>query len=398
MPMNGEGLLHNRRFRTFFLGSLVSLAGRSMTPVALAFGVLQKDGGQQALGYVLAAQMVPLILLTLVGGAVADRFDRGGVLRWSNATTGLTQLCTAALLFGPAPIYAIVPVAVLNGAAGAFTTPALRGVLPEIVPADQLTRANSLLKTARNGAQIGGPVVAGLLVAASSGSLALAIDGAAFLFAAWLMGRLDLGPPRPAEERSSLLRDLKEGWSYFSDTTWIWTVTTAFLLMNVLQTGIWQILGPILAYESIGASGWGIVLSAKAIGLVVASVYLIRFAGRRRVASALAVMSLAGLPLFVLGITQELSLLAVAAFVGGLAAAYCGIVWDTALQTHVPNAMLSRVAAYDDLGAYIGIPLAQMTAVAIGATVGYQTAAAVGGVLFAVAALLPLAGRSIRRR
>ncbi|MFE0291366.1 MFS transporter [Nocardiopsis alba] len=315
--MNGEGLLRNRRFRTFFLGSLVSLAGRSMTPVALAFGVLQKDGGEQALGYVLAAQMVPLILLTLVGGAVADRFDRGRVLRWSNATTGLTQLCTAALLFGPAPIYAIVPVAVLNGAAGAFTTPALRGVLPEIVPADQLTRANSLLKTARNSAQIGGPVVAGLLVAASSGSLALAIDGAAFLFAAWLMGRLDLGPPRPAEERSSLLRDLKEGWSYFSGTTWIWTVTTTFLLMNVLQTGIWQILGPILASDSIGASGWGIVLGAKAVGLVVASVYLIRFAGRRRVASALAVMSLAGLPLFALGITQELPLLAGAAFVGG---------------------------------------------------------------------------------
>ena len=228
-----------------------------MTPVALAFGVLQKDGGQQALGYVLAAQMIPLILLTLIGGAVADRLDRSKVLRWSNATTGLTQLCVAGLLISSVPIYAVFPVAVLNGAAGAFTTPALRGVLPEIVPSDQLTRANSLLKTARNGAQIGGPVVAGLLVAASNGSLALAIDGLAFLFAAWMMGRLNLGPPKPTKERSSLLHDLKEGWSYFSRTTWIWTVTTAFLLMNVLQTGIWQILGPILASESIGASGWG---------------------------------------------------------------------------------------------------------------------------------------------
>lgn len=396
--MNSEGFLQNRPFRIFFIGCLVSLAGRSMTPVALAFGVLQKDGGQQALGYVLAAQMIPLILLTLIGGAVADRLDRSKVLRWSNATTGLTQLCVAGLLISSVPIYAVFPVAVLNGAAGAFTTPALRGVLPEIVPSDQLTRANSLLKTARNGAQIGGPVVAGLLVAASNGSLALAIDGLAFLFAAWMMGRLNLGPPKPTKERSSLLHDLKEGWSYFSRTTWIWTVTTAFLLMNVLQTGIWQILGPILASESIGASGWGVALSAKAVGLVIASLYIARFASQRRVASALAVMSLAGLPLFALGITQNLSLLAVAAFVGGLATAYFGIVWDTALQTQVPNSMLSRVAAYDDLGAYIGIPLAQITAVAIGATVGNQTVAVAGGVLFTVSALLPIASGSVRRK
>lgn len=396
--MNGEGLLQNRHFRIFFVGCLVSLAGRSMTPVALAFGVLQKDGGQQALGYVLAAQMIPLILLTLVGGAVSDRLDRSKVLRWSNATTGLTQICVAGLLISPVSIYAVLPVAVLNGSAGAFTTPALRGILPEIVPSDQVMRANSLLKTARNCAHIGGPVVAGLLVAASSGSLALAIDGLAFLFAAWMMGQINLGPPQSTKEGASLLHDLKEGWSYFSSTTWIWTVTTAFLLMNILQTGIWQILGPILASESIGASGWGLVLSAKAVGLVIASVYLIRFASQRRVVSALAVMSLAGLPLFALGITQNLPLLAIFAFVGGLAAAYFGIVWDTALQTQVPNAMLSRVAAYDDLGAYIGIPLAQMTAVAIGATVGNQTVAVVGGVLFAVAALLPVTSRSVRRK
>lgn len=396
--MNSEGLLRNRYFRIFFTGCLVSLAGRSMTPVALAFGVLQKDGGQQALGYVLAAQMIPLILLTLVGGAVADRLDRSKVLRWSNATTGLTQICVAGLLISSVSIYAALPAAALNGAAGAFTTPALRGILPEIVPSDQLTRANSLLKTARNGAQIGGPIVAGLLVAASSGSLALAIDGLAFLLAAWMMGRLNLGPPQPTKERSSLLHELREGWSYFSSTTWIWTVTTAFLLMNVLQTGIWQTLGPILASESIGASGWGAVLSAKAFGLIIASVYLIRFSSQRRVVSALTVMSLAGLPLLALGITQNLLLLAISAFIGGLAAAYFGIVWDTALQTQVPNVMLSRVAAYDDLGAYIGIPIAQMTAVAIGATVGNQNVAVVGGVLFAVSALLPIAGRSVRHK
>jgi MFS family permease len=262
----------NRKFGNYFAGRSVSAMGTVMTRVALPFAVFARPDGIRALGFVLAAQMIPLVLLTVIGAGIADRVGRSTVLTLSNSLSGLSQLAIAGVLFDHIGVCWIVPLACVNGTAEAFTMPASRGVLAELVATDQLTRANSLLKTSQNVAQVVGPTIAGIIVAPSTGGVALIFDAGTFLFAALMMYRLNLGDSQRKSD-TSFAADLREGWRYFSTSRWLWSVTLAFAVINVMQQSVWQILGPIIAEQSFGASGWGFILSVRAVGLLTASLY-----------------------------------------------------------------------------------------------------------------------------
>lgn len=191
-------------FRVFLAARLVSLLGSSMAPVALAFAVLDASGSAGDLGVVLAAHMLPLLALLLVGGAVADRFPRRTVLVAANLGSALTQGAVAALLLtGHYSLPAVAGLELLNGALAAFTTPALRGVLPQLVDKSQLRQANSALATTRNLTKILGPGLGGLLVVAAGSGPAIAFDAATYLIAAGLFLRLPLAGTASERARSA---------------------------------------------------------------------------------------------------------------------------------------------------------------------------------------------------
>jgi MFS family permease len=385
----------NRRFGLFLAGRSVSTMGGAMTPVALAFAVLARPGGTSAFSFVFAGHMISMVSFTAIGGATADRFSRSTVLTWSNSLFGLIQLAIAGVLFSHIGVYWIVPLSCIYGAVEAFAAPALRGALTEVVTTDQLTRANSLLNVLRNIAQVGGPTIAGIIVSTSTGGVALVIDAATFLFAALMMHRLNLARPQRTSN-ATFASDLREGWGYFSTNRWLWSVTLAFAVINIMQQGVWQILGPIIAERSFGATGWGIVFSVRAVGLVIASAYLVKYARPRRLGPAMAGMSLAALPLVTLGVWPTVPALAATTFVAGLVSAYSGIVWSTALQSKVPRELISRVTSYDDLGALAGVAVARLVVVALATAVGFPILAVGGGILCILAALAPLSVRSVR--
>lgn len=172
-PRRGEvvaGPWQQTGFRWLFAGQLVSLAGGSMTPVALSFAVLDASSRSGDLALVLAAQSLTLLAFLLLGGAVADRVPRGRVLVLSNLGACATQGGVAGvLLSGHYHLGLIVALEAANGTCTAFTTPALRGVLPQLVHPAVLPRANSILSTSRSATRVLGPTVAGVVVAAFGG-------------------------------------------------------------------------------------------------------------------------------------------------------------------------------------------------------------------------------------
>jgi hypothetical protein len=242
-----------------------------------------------------------------------------------------------------------------------------------------------------------GPTVAGLLVASAGGGWAIAADAASFLIAAACMTRVRV-PAHPTAGPASLVRDLREGWGYFRSLPWIWSITAAFAVINAIQQGAWQVLGPVIAKASFGAPGWGLVLSARAIGLLVFSAVMLRWGVRRRpLLVGLPGIALGSVPLILLGLHSGLPALAAATFVAGGGSAVFGIIWDTTMQSNVPNQMLSRVSSYDDFGSYAAIPLGQLSVVPIAGLIGVTAVAVIGGAAYAVAALLPLTLVSVRR-
>ncbi|MGI8417857.1 MAG: MFS transporter [Nakamurella sp.] len=383
-------------FAWFFAGRLTSLLGSSMAPVALAFAVLDASNRADDLGLVLAANLVPHLLLLVVGGATADRFPRRTVLVAANLGSALTQGAVAAILLtGSYSLPLIAGLEFGNGVLAAFTTPALRGVVPELVDASQLQQANALLGSTRNATKIIGPTVSGVLVAAVGSGSAIAFDAATYAVAAVRLLRLGGGKNAPAQ-RIPLLRDIRQGWSYFRSVRWLWPVSLTFFVVNLVQTGPWQILGPDIVSRHGGPRGWGLVLSARAVGLLVMSAGMYRLVVRYYLRITIAASVVAAVPLLGLGLGLSTPYLIVAAIIGGVGSSASAISWDTAVQGHIPRDKLSRVASLDDLLSYAAIPLGQLAAGPLAGVFGARPVCLVSALVWTAATVVPLLNRSVR--
>ncbi|MFE7589277.1 MFS transporter [Kitasatospora sp. NPDC057512] len=391
--------LRQPSFRWYFAGESVSLLGSSMAPVALAFAVLDASAQAGDLGLVLAARMLPMLGFMLIGGVVADRLPRRLVLVSANLGSALTQGAIAALLltghYSPWPIAAL---GFLNGVLGAFTSPALRGLLPELVARDGLQRANALLGMVKNGTKVFGPTISGVLVVAAGGGAAIALDALSYLLAAAFLARLPASPGRIASKgRRHFARDLREGWDSFRRTSWVWPVTLAFCAVNLVNTGSWQILGPQLTADVFSPVTWGLVLSVRGVGMLLSSSLLYRLTIRRFLLWGQLAVTLNALPLLALGARLPMPWLIAASFVAGVGSSVSAIAWDTSLQEHIPPGVLSRVAAYDDLFSYLAIPVALLAVGPLSQSFGPYAVTTVSGLLFVVIALLPLVVPAVRR-
>ncbi len=363
-----------------------------MSPVALAFGVLEVTDSAAWLSAVITAALVPMVGALLLGGGIADRYRRDTVLCLTSLGAGLTQVGVALLLLTHQHPAFLLPLSALNGIFQGLTKPALRGIIANLTAGRGIQSASSLLASVRNATQIIGPTAAGLLTASVGGGWAIAVDAVSFLLAAACFARMslpDLPPPR-SESGSTMLGELREGWDYFSSQPWIWTVTLAFAVFNGFNMGVWQILGPVIAKGTIGAAGWGVVLSARGVGALLASAVMVKLTVRRPMGPALASMSLAAVPLILLGAGASTFWLAAAAFVAGVVAGFFTVVWETVHNTHIPERLLSRVGAHDEFWSFVSIPIGQLSTPFLAAAFGTTAVAVTGGGVAAVAMLVPL--------
>ncbi|MED4322576.1 hypothetical protein P9232_14150 [Weizmannia sp. CD-2023] len=204
-------------------------------------------------------------------------------------------------------------------------------------------------------------------------------------------------PSHPVVSKTSFMHEIREGWSYFRKRRWIWLITGAFALINAVQIGVWQVLGPIIAKNTIGSTGWGLTLSIKAVGLLIASLVMLKLQLRYPLRDSLIAVAFGGIPLIVLGQGFALPYLLIVTAIAGVGQTISGIGWDTTLQQAIPRNKLSRVLAFDDLGAFITIPIGQVMAVPLAEIFGYKMVATIGGIIFILVALIPLLDRSIRK-
>ena len=373
-----------------------------MTPVTLALSVLNASGQPTDLGIVMATQIVPQLILLLAGGAIGDRFPRRLVLCLSNLGAGLTQAGVAVLLIsGHYNLAAVASLSAMNGAITAFSSPALTGVLPELVAAGDIQRANSLLATSQNAARVFGPTAGGLLVVSIGGGWAIALDALSYLIAAAFFTRLPAQrlaslSSRATAPRPGMIADIAEGWRAYRAIGWLMAMSVAYFFLNMVNVGPWQILGPELTRQHGSEAAWGIVLSVRAIGLLVMSVAMYRLTFKRPLRDSSLIGVIAALPLLGLGLGVPVPALAACAFVGALGFSAKGVAYDSVLQTHVPKNVLSRISSIDDLLSFAAVPIGELLTGPSASHFGARTVALCCGVIYAVATLAPLASRSVR--
>jgi MFS family permease len=397
-------VLRQRDFRLYFIGQSVSLFGDGMTRVALAFAVLGSGGSASAVGLVLAARTLPEIACVLAGGVVADRASRRGVMMVADLVRLASGGAMAALVIaGDAHVWSLALLAGAGGAASGFFNPATTGLLPSVVAAEDLQRANGLRATSMAAGEVAGPIVAGLLVASAGAGWALAVDAASFGVSAAFLWRLRAGgrtaAPRGAGASKSFLADLRAGWREFGARQWVWSFVLAIGMGNMLW-GAWSALGPVVAQRDLGgAAAWGTVLAAMGAGGVVGALLAIRIEPRR----PLAVVALAcvafSVPLALLAAGAPVPVLAAGALLAGVGMMLGNTVWESTLQRNIPPESLSRVTSYDWFGALafrpLGLALWGPVSVAIGLSSALWLAFALQAVLTLGLLALPVTRRGV---
>jgi predicted MFS family arabinose efflux permease len=370
-------LLRQQPFLLLLLARAVSALGMSFGPLAVTFGVLALPGASgSTLSVVLAAQSVPMVLTVLVGGVLADRFSRRTMMVIADLMAGAAFTALATMfLTGTAPTIALVCAMAVAGTALALFYPALIGMVPEIVPAADLQKANATLRLATNTMSILGLALAGAAVAFLGPGWALAVSAAGFFGSAASLSNLRQAAARPHRGGRSVIIDLREGWDEFASRQWLVVIVAQFaLLIGATQAGF-GVLGPLVAEQHYGgARAWSTVLAAQSAGMLVGVGLSARIRPRRPLRVATLACLPVALPLLTLGMAAPLVVVAAAGFLFGVAFDVFSALWATTMQREVPGEALSRVSAYDGLGSLVLGPVGLLLAAPLAGVIGAHRA------------------------
>jgi MFS family permease len=372
MPGPNLALLRNREFRSLLAGLTVSIFGDGLTSVALAFAVLGITGSVSDVGLVLASKFVPVVLLTLLGGIVADRGRRDRIMAHSQLASGIFQAALAVLLLsGAAHIWMMMSLYFLLGCAQATFKPASSGLIRQVAAKEQLASANGMISVASSAAQIIGPAVGGVLAAAWRPGAAIGIDAGTFLLSAVFLFNLRLSAPWRRPDRFSMMRDMAEGWRIVRSMAWLWGMISYFSVFQLAALGGLYVLGPTIVRSQLGGAGaWGVLLAASGVGSLIGAAAVLRWRPRR-VLVATNISILGAAPIFfafALGLKVGWDIAGMLLL--GASLAYGGALWVTTLQFNVGAAELGRVSAYDWIGSIafrpVGLVAAGPLAIEIG--------------------------------
>ncbi|MFN8624143.1 MAG: MFS transporter [Chloroflexota bacterium] len=387
----GLRAFHHRNYRLFFGGQAVSLVGTWMMTVAQSWLVLQLTGDPFMLGVVAAAQFLPVLLLGLFGGIIADGLPKRRTLMVTQAiAAGLSLLLFVLAATGTVQVWQIVVIAAIGGVRNAFDLPTRQAFAVELVGREDIANAVAMNSALFNGARVVGPAVAGVLIGISGVAAAFLIDGLSFLavlVGLALMRESELlSPPRtgrPATARAAL-RQIGEGLHHVRRTP---LVLLAITVVGVVSTfGMnFTVLAPALAQDVLhtDASGYGFLMAASGVGsLLTALVIAFRGGTSPRVMAAGALVL--GLAEVVLGATGFLSVALAAMLAVGIGTILMAATANTVIQLSVPDTLRGRVMSVYTTVFAGSTPVGGLVMGWIAAQAGVASAFLVGGVICAV--------------
>jgi MFS family permease len=402
-------LRHHPEFRRLWAAQLLSMVGTQIQSAAAHWHIYLLTGSPIALGALGLSRVLPIIVFSLLGGVVADRHDRRKVMLLTQSVMALLVASLAALtLLGRDDAVVIYLVYALMGSAWAFDNPARQSLVPRLVPLVDLPSAITVNLTAGQLAQVAGPALAGLLIAASpaasaagagaGGTRALgwlyAIDALSFLvvIAALVRLRAPAAAPAPAQGGADMWASLREGLRFvFRTPLLVWTMGLDFVA--TFFSGALSLL-PIVADRvlGVGAAGYGWLMAAPACGALVGSLITsARALPRRQGRLLLATVAAYGLATVVYGVSRSFALTLLALAGTGLFDLISTVIRNTLRQTVTPDALRGRMTAVSAIFFMGGPQLGEMEAGVVAGlfasqVVGVTASVVSGGLLTMLAA------------
>jgi MFS family permease len=386
-----------RDFRYLLADRLLAPAAFGFSLVGVSFAVLYATGSTASLSYVLAAQIAPSLVFTLAGGVIADRIAPQKVILAGNLMIALGEGTFGFLvLTGHPRLWQMLFLEGLTGIGMAIFYPASQALLPRVVPATMLQEASAISRLAMNAGQMGGAVAAGLCVAAVGPGWALAVCGFGLTGTVWPLLRIK-ATAVDRLETSSLLSDLREGWSEFRSHTWLWVICAQFGVILMAWYGGFQVLGPVVAKTDLGGpAAWGLITAAESVGLILGGIVSLRFTPRRPMLFVVLIGGAIALSPLSLAMLWPLPVVCLSAFGLGVTMEIMLVQWTVAMARMIPPDRLARVSSYDVLGSVFAMPIGALVAGPLAAAIGVAETQYGAAILILAASALALIPRDVR--
>ena len=338
--------LRHRNFRLFFFGQLISFAGTWMQRIAQAWLVLQLTNSPFLLGLVGALQWTPMLLLSLVGGVVADRVNKRDLIVATQTLQMLQAFALGALvLSGHAQYWHILVFATALGVTAAFDNPARQAFLFDMVEGTDTMNAVALNSTIVNSARLFGPAIAGIATGTLGIGYAFVANGVSFIpvIGALLMMRLE--PARRVDVGSGMVDHLRDGLAYLFRTP---TALQLLTLLGVYSIFVmnFNIIVPVFAKNVLheDATGFGLLTSAQGAGAVLGALAIASMSSYGpHPGLVYGGAALLGVMVIVLGSVHQFTPAALVLAGCGISMVVFSATVNTALQVTTPDALRGRV-------------------------------------------------------
>jgi MFS family permease len=408
-------------FRLLTAGQFTSTIGDFCYAVALPWLVLSNHGSAAQLGLVLACYGIPRAVLTVPGGSLADRFGARRVMLGSDVVRcALTAVFAVLAASHVSSLAALAPVAAVLGACAALFLPASASLMPTLVDAERLPTANAVYTGSLQFGMLLGPVIGGVLVAATGSTVAFGVDSASYAVSAASLALMaangwrrsaageSLGPvtapppagvaPAPASAGvGSAANETTSVWVLLRQARLLQIILVVSVTANFALIGTTEVALPSLAHARFGADGYGAVLTCLAVGSLVGTLVVARVGRRARPATLLAVAFFVGAVAIALApFLGGLPGLAGAILVFGVALGIDNVLSITVLQQWAPPAMLGRVMGLIMVAAAASFPLSTALAGLLTRHLGPAPLFPLTGALIGVAILGALSQREFR--
>jgi len=373
-----------KSFRVYWFGMFISLIGTWIQIVAQSWLVFQLTNSAFLLGVVGFLSSIPVFLLSLFGGVLADRLNKRNILIATQSAFMLLAFLLAVLtqmkLITP---YQIMLVALLNGVVMAFDAPSRQAMVVELVGKDYLFNAIALNSIAFNSSRIIGPALAGVLVATIGMSGCFYINGISFLPLIIALFFIRVNKYTASDKNNTVWRDLKEGL--------IFVRNNRLIMILITMTGVVSLFGiayvifmPIFANDilKVGVQGLAVLMSSAGLGALIAALLLARLGDFKYKGKLLVLASFIfsfSLVLFSLSKIYLLSLIALL-FIGGSSVTAIALI-NTILQTKVPNEFMGRVMGVYMLTFFGILPFGNLIAGSLAEALGISFTIMLSGII-----------------
>ena len=272
LPASIRAFRH-RNYQLFFSGQLISVCGTWMQSVAQSWLVYRLTGSAALLGLVNFANLIPVFLLSPIGGATADRVSRHRIMIITQVISMLLAFVLAALtLTGRIHVWHLFLLAALLGINYAFYVPAQSAFVVDMVGKEDLMNAIALNSSLVNGARIIGPAIAGLLVAAIGEGWCFFLNGVSYVAVIAGLLMMTLTPHRKVSLAGSPIKHVVEGFGFVMRTVPVRELLLLLGAVSLFGTP-YAVLMPIFSDQVLhhGAGGLGLLMGASGVGALLAA-------------------------------------------------------------------------------------------------------------------------------